>query len=90
MGLYRIVQEGLNNISRHAQASEARVELNITPEQIQLIIEDDGRGFDPTQVPPGRFGLVGLNERVKLLGGILGLESRSDAGTSIEVAIPLD
>jgi len=90
VGLYRIVQEGLNNISRHAEASEARIELNITPEHIQLLIEDDGRGFDPTQVPLDRFGLIGLNERVKLLGGKLGLESNTNEGTQIEIVIPLD
>ncbi len=90
VGLYRIAQEGLNNISRHAKAHEATVELTITPEQIQLVIEDDGQGFDPTQVPSDRFGLIGLNERVKLLGGDLGLESTSDEGTRIEVVIPLE
>ena len=90
MVLYRIVQEGLNNIARHAEALEATVDLNITPDQIQLIIEDDGRGFDPAQVPSGRFGLIGLNERIKLLGGSLGLESSPDQGTQIEIVVPLD
>jgi two-component system NarL family sensor kinase len=87
VGLYRVVQEGLTNIARHAEADQVNIELSITPEQVQLIVEDDGQGFDPTQVPPGHFGLIGLNERVKLLGGNLRLESSPDAGTRVEVVI---
>jgi two-component system NarL family sensor kinase len=90
VGLYRIAQEALTNIARHAQARQVNLELLTTPEQIRLSIEDDGQGFDPDDVPPGRYGLIGLNERAKLLGGGLRLESGSGAGTRIEVTIPLD
>ncbi|MCB0170512.1 MAG: sensor histidine kinase, partial [Anaerolineae bacterium] len=89
MGLYRIAQEGLNNIAQHAGAAQVEIELAITPEQVRLTIEDDGRGFDPTDVPTGHFGLIGLNERIKLLGGRLILESSPGAGVRIEVTIPL-
>lgn len=89
VGLYRIVQEGLTNIARHAGANRVELELNLTPEQVQMIIEDDGQGFDPTQVSQGHFGLIGLNERVKLLGGRLQLESSPGAGVRLEVTIPL-
>jgi signal transduction histidine kinase len=64
VGLYRIVQEGLNNIRQHAEASQVRLQLLVAPRQVRLIIEDNGRGFEPTEVPPGRFGVIGLNERV--------------------------
>jgi two-component system NarL family sensor kinase len=90
MGLYRIVQEGLTNIARHAGAEQVDLELVTSPEQLKLIIEDDGQGFDPTQVFQGHFGLIGLNERVKLLGGKLNVESCPGAGVRLEVTIPLD
>jgi two-component system NarL family sensor kinase len=90
VGLYRIVQEGLTNIARHAEAEQVSLDLSLTPKQVQLIVEDDGQGFDPTQVPSGHFGLIGLNERVKLLGGTLHLESYPGAGVRVEVVIPLN
>jgi two-component system NarL family sensor kinase len=90
VGLYRIVQEGLANIARHAGAKQVDLKLVITPEQLQLTIEDDGQGFDPTQVSQGHFGLIGLNERVKLLGGKVQLESYPGAGVRVEVTLPLN
>jgi two-component system NarL family sensor kinase len=90
VGLYRIAQEALTNITRHAQARQVNLELSLTPEQIRLSIEDDGQGFDPEDAPQGRYGLVGLNERAKLLGGALRIESSLGAGTRVEVTIPLN
>jgi two-component system NarL family sensor kinase len=90
VGLYRIAQEALNNIVQHAQARIVHLLLVIQPESVQLIAEDDGCGFDPQQIPDQRFGLVGLNERVKLLGGKLKLESSPGEGTRIDVIVPLD
>ncbi|MFN8459629.1 MAG: GAF domain-containing sensor histidine kinase, partial [Anaerolineae bacterium] len=89
VGLYRIAQEALTNIARHAQASQVSLELVTTPTQIRLNIEDDGQGFEADDISPGRYGLLGLNERAKLLGGTLRLESSSGAGTRLEVTIPL-
>jgi two-component system NarL family sensor kinase len=89
-GLYRVAQEALTNIIQHAEAEQVSVQLTIKPVQVQLLIEDDGQGFDPDQVPPGRYGLIGLNERVKLLGGQLALKSCPGTGTWIEVTVPLD
>jgi two-component system NarL family sensor kinase len=88
-GLYRVAQEALTNVSRHAQAWRVRLRLTVTPDQAQLLVEDDGRGFDPSQTPEDRYGLIGLNERVKLLGGTVKLESSPGAGTRVEVFIPL-
>jgi two-component system NarL family sensor kinase len=90
VGLYRIAQEALTNIARHAEAQRVTMELVTTPEQVRLSIEDDGQGFDPAEVPPGRYGLIGLNERARLLGGTLRLKSCPGMGARIEVTVPLD
>lgn len=89
-GLYRVAQEALTNVIQHAQAEQVLVQLIIKPTQAHLLVEDDGQGFNPEQVPPGHYGLIGLNERVKLLGGQLVLKSCPGAGTRIEVTVPLD
>ena len=88
-GVYRIAQEAITNIIRHSNARHATIELTLTPDQLQLEVEDDGQGFDLAQVPKDRFGLTGMNERAKLLGGILCLESNPDDGTCLCVTLPL-
>jgi two-component system NarL family sensor kinase len=90
VGIYRIVQEALANIARHAQARRAVIRLVTTPERVVCSIRDDGKGFDAARIPHGRYGLIGMRERVRLLGGTLQLESASDAGTHLEVAVPLE
>jgi two-component system NarL family sensor kinase len=90
VGLYRIAQEAFTNVASHANARHVSLRLMTTPNQIRLTVEDDGRGFDPSQVPKGRYGLIGMNERGKALGGTLKLESNLDAGTRLEVIVPLD
>ncbi len=96
VGIYRIAQEALNNVIRHAQAVHVIVILEATPqtagypEHIHLVIEDDGIGFDPTQIPIGHYGLIGLNERAKLLGGQLTIRSNPGVGTRIDFHIPLN
>ncbi|HEY3365374.1 MAG TPA: sensor histidine kinase [Symbiobacteriaceae bacterium] len=86
--VYRVVKEGLTNIQRHAQASQAAVRLTATPEHIQLEITDDGVGFDPDAIPTGHYGLLGLRERTGLLGGTLMIDSRPGTGTRIQVTLP--
>jgi two-component system NarL family sensor kinase len=88
-GLYRLAQEAINNACQHAQASQITVKLVATPEIVTLTVEDDGRGFDLADVAKSRFGLVGLNERVKLLNGRFHIESTPGQGTRIEVELPL-
>jgi two-component system NarL family sensor kinase len=88
-GLYRIAQEALSNVIQHAEARRAMVELIISPTEARLVVEDDGRGFEPSAVPAGRFGLMGINERVKLLGGRLRVESEIGQGTRLEVTVSL-
>jgi len=89
-GLYRIAQEAIANVIQHANAKHLSVTLTTTAEQVQLVIEDDGRGFDPVQISPERYGLVGLNERARLLGGSLTLSTDTGTGTRVEVTIPLE
>ncbi|MBA3874659.1 MAG: GAF domain-containing sensor histidine kinase [Anaerolineae bacterium] len=90
IGLYRILQEALTNIGRHAQAHQVNVQLMVMPEQVQLKISDDGRGFDPDHVATNHFGLIGMNERVKLLSGKLQVSSSPGAGTELEISVPLE
>ncbi len=89
-GLYRIAQEAISNVVQHAQAENLTVTLTGTPDRVSLVVDDDGQGFDPTQVPKGRFGLIGLNERAHLLGGTLALSSQPNMGTRIEVTVPME
>ena len=87
-GLYRVAQQAVLNAMRHAAARRIVVRLTRLGGGIRLRVEDDGTGFEPTEVPSDRFGLVGMRERARLLGGTLTVESGRDAGTAIEVAIP--
>ncbi|MBE2220649.1 MAG: HAMP domain-containing protein [Anaerolineae bacterium] len=88
--VYRIVQESLTNIARHAQAQTASVLLECRNGRIRTIIEDDGVGFDWDQVKEnGRLGLYGIRERAELLNGVLTIESTPGQGTSIFVEVPL-
>lgn len=89
-GLYRIAQEAINNVNQHANAKNLRVELTLVPERVQLVIEDDGKGFRTHQIPEGHYGLIGMKERVKLLGGKINISSTLRVGTIIEVTVPLE
>ena len=89
VALYRICQEALTNVARHAEAERVTVRLITTTEQVQLIVEDDGRGFDASEAVD-RHGLVGMNERTRMLGGTLDLRTRPGAGTRVQVTVPLE
>ncbi|BAU12922.1 integral membrane sensor signal transduction histidine kinase [Leptolyngbya sp. NIES-3755] len=86
--LYRIVQESLTNIAKHAQAHCVRVELQARSNLIILSIDDDGIGFNPTQNTTG-FGLQGMRERALALGGQFTLQSQTENGCHISVSLPL-
>ncbi len=90
VALYRICQEALANVVRHAEAGRAEVRLVATPGRVQLVVEDDGRGFDASNIPVDRHGLVGMNERARMLGGRIEIYSSPGAGTSIEATVPLE
>jgi two-component system NarL family sensor kinase len=89
VGLYRVAQEAVTNVIRHANAGQLIIRLMIVPEHAELIIDDDGQGFDASHIPAGHFGLLGIRERVRLLNGTLSLSSAPSEGTRIEVIVPL-
>jgi signal transduction histidine kinase len=84
--IYRVVQEGLTNVCKHAMASHARVVVRCEDDVVVVRVEDDGRGFDKARV--GGFGLIGMRERLGLLGATLNVESGPD-GTVLDARVPL-
>jgi PAS domain S-box-containing protein len=90
IGLFRILQEALTNVMRHAQAHTVHISLARYGERLCLTVSDDGVGFRLDQVLSASFGLVGMRERVLMLGGSLELDSEPGAGTSLSVQVPLD
>lgn len=88
--LYRVAQEALNNVAKHARATEVFVSLSVHPDEATLIVEDNGVGFDPGAPRSGQsFGLVGMKERVAEQGGTLQVESQPGRGTKVTARIPL-
>jgi signal transduction histidine kinase len=87
--LYRIVQESLTNVVKHARARRVSILLARKEGSVKAVVEDDGRGFDPAEQAGDGFGLVGMSERLALLGGRLEVESDADAGTTIAAEVPV-
>jgi PAS domain S-box-containing protein len=89
--LYRITQEALTNVAKHSGATHVAVILERRQDDVSLIVEDDGVGFDQAAVPQAgtTWGLVGMSERAALVGGSLEVESRPGAGVTIVVCVPL-
>lgn len=96
--LYRIAQEALTNVARHAQAHNVYLTLTQDAQHVTLSVGDDGKGFDPERLSQrstgdddstGHFGLVGMGERARLLGATLQLESAPGEGTRVEVSVPI-
>ena len=86
--VYRLVQEGLNNISKHSKASKAELTVALAGGAIAIEVADDGVGFEPAAAPEG-FGLVGMRERAALLGGTLEVSSAKGSGTTLRALLPL-
>lgn len=86
-GLFRIAQEAIENVERHACATKLSVQLSVAGERWKLTIEDDGLGFEPDRVPEGHFGLRGIRERAELLGGDFDCTSQPGQGTRLAVRI---
>jgi signal transduction histidine kinase len=89
LALYRIAQEALGNVARHAGAAHVRVALQRTPGGATLVVQDDGRGFDPGRAAGCGLGLAGLRQRAELLGGRLAVVSRPGDGTTVTAEIVL-
>jgi two-component system NarL family sensor kinase len=92
VGLYRIAEEALQNALRHSAAAHVTIRLEALPDKIRLTVLDDGRGFDlegdSHERASGRFGLVGMRERTRLLGGGFHVESTPGTGTRITAELP--
>lgn len=92
--VFRIVQEAITNVLRHAGARQALVETTVADGRVRVTVADDGRGFEVTSVPRSRegrgLGLLGMRERAEALGGTLRVSSQPGHGTRIEIVIPVE
>lgn len=87
--VFRVLQEILTNVARHAAATQVRIRLRRAAGRITLEVEDDGKGFDAKDVRADAYGLVGMRERAELLGGELHVLPRSTRGTRVRLVLPL-
>jgi two-component system sensor histidine kinase UhpB len=92
--LYRVIQEALTNVAKHAQANAVKLYLQRDNNTVQAVIEDDGCGFNLEEVincgvSDSGTGLVGIQERVTLLGGDLNIQTEPEQGTRLSIEIPL-
>ncbi|HET6315187.1 MAG TPA: sensor histidine kinase, partial [Chloroflexota bacterium] len=83
IAIYRLTQEALNNVLKHACASRVEVDLRVAPDMVRLSIVDDGRGFDMDGAPSGRLGLAIMHERAAAIGATLHIDSAPGAGTRV-------
>ena len=87
--IFRIVQESLNNVEKHAQTNYAAVRLTQQDDMLEVVIRDHGVGFVPAKVKRRRFGLRGIRERARLMGGVATIESKPSHGTTVSVQFPI-
>ncbi len=87
--LYRITQEALTNVCKHSKSKKVMVTMTQEGQDVRLEVRDWGIGFDPDSVKDGHFGVEGIRQRVRLLGGRLTIESKPDFGTLIQVVVPI-
>ncbi len=95
VAIYRIVQEALNNVKKHAQATQVKVVAQFTKNQIKLTVRDNGKGFEVPEsftdfASDGSFGVMGLQERAQLFGGSISIQSELDNGTIVRLVVPRD
>ena len=91
MALFRLVQEALNNVAKHARATQALISVVSSKEEACLSVTDDGLGFDPQSLKPPseepRWGLISMQQRVASIGGRLTIDSAPGQGTQVSVVI---
>jgi signal transduction histidine kinase len=89
--VYRVVQEALTNVARHARATQVSVTVSRLGDRVRALVEDDGVGFDPTVRPPrGHIGIDGMNERARLVDGTLEVFSTPGTGSTVRLEVPRD
>jgi len=87
--VFRLIQEALNNIFKHARASSGKVRLEYAKERINIFVSDDGIGFNIEEIDEEKYGLFSMQERCNLLGGSLDIKSKKNKGTIIKIRIPI-
>jgi len=94
VAVFRIIQEALNNVVKHARAHEAMVKLEVTDNQVNILIRDDGQGFDKEKAlqeeTANSYGIMGMKERVEILEGRFSVTSRVGKGTTVSAQIPIN
>jgi len=83
VAFYRVCQEGLSNIAKHTEAGRVAIQLLYGPSSVELCLSDDGCGFDPARVSPGRSGLSMMRERAQAVGASLSIASQPGQGTEV-------
>ncbi|MGX9566228.1 PAS domain-containing protein [Pseudomonas sp. CFBP 5748] len=86
--VFRVIQESLTNVARHAQASRVDIHLECSAEHVLIKVADNGKGFDPAQLPKGSLGMLGMRERGHMLGGTITIDSALGQGACVQVSIP--
>jgi len=89
VALYRLIQEILNNMKKHAQAKTITLDVVKENDELFITIKDDGVGFDPNYIPPGHYGLIGMKERALYLGGTLEIDSVIGEGSTFVIRVPV-
>ncbi len=87
--LIRAMAEGLTNIVHHAQAKDVEVDVQMKDKSLVVTIQDDGVGFDPSSIPSGHYGILGIQERVRLVKGKVDLQSEAGKGTLLKIEVPI-
>lgn len=88
--IFRLIQEALNNIHKHAEATQSTIRFEFTTKHVNLLIVDNGKGFNQDEVDQDKFGLINMRERCELIGGKINIQSQENKGTRIHIKIPLD
>src|SRR5699024_7129236 len=89
VAFFRLIQEGVQNACRHGEAKEIQVKIEFKDDVIGLVVKDGGKGFDPKERKEDAFGMIGMRERVDLLGGDMTIDSKPGHGTLIMIQIPV-
>jgi signal transduction histidine kinase len=89
VALFRIAQEALNNVVKHAHAKNVHIEISTEANAVVLTVRDDGEGFDASGAPRGRWGMTTMRERAEAAGGSFELQSKPGAGTVVRARVPL-
>ncbi|MCL6547343.1 MAG: sensor histidine kinase [Alicyclobacillus sp.] len=89
VALYRLIQEILNNVHKHAAATEVTVQFERSGEELRIRIADNGKGFDPEAIPQGHFGILGMRERARFLHGRLEIDSQPGKGSRFTLFVPV-